>query len=797
MKIGLIKMLRDLKLYKGRTILTLIGVLIGMTAMGAILSAYAILNREMNRNFMDTNPASIVFNVSNLDAKAIKLIQESHRNTDVAIRKTTVARVAKGDNTYGIIHLRAIQDFKELQVDTFALEKGSFPTEAFEMALERDCFKVLKNLSNGIGESLFIKLPGGIAKEIQISGIVHAPGLAPASMEHYSYGFLTLAGLKNLGYQGWYDEIRIVCHDGRFNREQMIKVAREIKKTLMENGYLVKRVDVLKPGKHPHASQLNSILFLLQAFTAISLLVACIIIINLLNFIIAKQSKQIAIMKTVGAGISDIVWPYFGYVLIISLIALALSFPIAVLAGSGYSDFAANILNFKIASYEVPFWVFIIQSITGILIPLIAAAYPIFKSSSRCVKDGLIEKAGTLADGDRKNPCGKRINIAINSKIMIPINNLFRKRSRTILAVLALTAGGILFMTSRNIVASIDKTVDASFRSFRWDLDIRLAQNYPQDKLQRVLKKVTGIDNAEIWGSNTMILKKADGTDSANYMVKIIPEKPQLLNHAIADKFKANGSQNPIIVTKALATDEKLKPGTKVRIESNGHIAEVLVTGVVNEVPDFSAAYIAHDTYQKLFSGKFNQNILARARRQLILEQRKNNNDTYIAGIEKVFQSSGIEIAENWNVNALRKAFVDHLRVIVAILSVIAMLAVFVGGLSIGSAVGINISERKREIGVLRAVGVNSYQNIIMVLIEVLLMGIAGWLAAVVLSYPVSVLVGNYFGQIFLNANLQNTLSVSGMLQWLAISVTVSLLSGFIPAWRAATSSLREMLTYE
>jgi len=42
------KVLRELGHYKSRTFLTLVGIVIGIFSMGFILSAYAILNREMN-----------------------------------------------------------------------------------------------------------------------------------------------------------------------------------------------------------------------------------------------------------------------------------------------------------------------------------------------------------------------------------------------------------------------------------------------------------------------------------------------------------------------------------------------------------------------------------------------------------------------------------------------------------------------------------------------------------------------------------------------------------------------------
>ena len=111
--------------------------------------------------------------------------------------------------------------------------------------------------------------------------------------------------------------------------------------------------------------------------------------------------------------------------------------------------------------------------------------------------------------------------------------------------------------------------------------------------------------------------------------------------------------------------------------------------------------------------------------------------------------------------------------------------------------IGINVSERKRELGLLRAIGVNNSQIVTMVFIEVLLMGALSWIIGAVLSYPLSVVIGNYFGQIFLYSNLQNVISISGVFKWGIIAITASLISGFIPAQKVAKAPLMDMLNYE
>jgi putative ABC transport system permease protein len=780
-------MFRDLKQYKGRTILALIGIFMGIVSVGAVLSAYTILNREMKRNFMDTNPTSIIFNVVNLDAKAKQLLEQNFKDLEIEFGKTVTARLAKGNNAYGSIQLRAVEDFHNLKVDTFTLERGSFPKADSEMVLERDCLKILKNLSVGTGEQITVKLPGGLEKELKISGIVHAPGLAPASMENYSYGFLGLAGLRNLGYQGWYDEIRIVSYHNRFDYAEMRKLAQVIQQTLAKNGYSVSRIDLPEPGKHPHADQLNSLLFLLQAFTVIILLAACLIIINLLNFIISTQTNQIAIMKAVGARSKDIVFPYLGYVSLISLSAFLLNLPLSIAFGRSYSVFAAYILNFKIINYQIPFWVFVFQGLIGIIIPLTAAAYPIFKCCSKNVKEGLNDKAHSEVKAD--GAAIPRLP-GVNSGIRIPFTNLLRKKTRTILAVCSLAVGGVLFMTSQNIVASIEKTVAESMKVFQWDYELRLAKNYPEEQLKKALNGIGGLNRYEIWNETTAFFRRPDQTDSPGYRVKIVPPGTKMVAFLTMETLR---SDNKIIVNQALTATEKwIESDKKGEMVLGGKKVDLALAKIVTEIPPLPTVYMDLASYRKLFGGSTKQLILVNTKMRDISEQRKIS-----AVIEERFKATGIELADNLNILIYRKAMVDHLYLIVTFLAVIALLAVIAGGLGIATAIGINISERKREIGMLRAVGANSHQVISMILLEVLFMGLASWLIGAVISYPISIWVGNYFGQMFLHTNLYNDFSGSGSFQWLIIAIVVSLVSGFIPARNVSTSSLRKMLAYE
>lgn len=792
MKTNVVKVLRELKWFKGRTMMAFLGILIGVVSIGFVLDAYSILTREMNVNFMSTNPASIVLKVSNLDPQGVELIRNMKSDMDLELRKTLISRIDRGNGTSGTLYLFAVDDIASQTVDQFFAENGALPVTVDQMALERDSLKNLGNLKTGCNECVLITLPGNPEKEMILSGTVHAPGLAPASMEKYSYAFLTLDAAKNLGYTGWFDEMHIVSYDNRYDRDDLRALAARMKTVLLENGYYVARVDVPEPGKHPHGDQLKSLLFMLQSFTVISLLVACVIIINLLNFIMSTQTKQIAIMKSAGAVTWDIAPPYFLYVLLISVVAILLGIPVAGIFGNAYSDLAAGVLNFNISSYAIPHWVYWVQIAVGILIPLAASFYPIYKSCNITVKEGLFETVGKVGKQTKSGAFRKWMRNT-DSRILIPLNNVFRKKGRTILAVTALATGGILFMTSQNISASIDRTAGLSMKTFRYNYDVRLYGIYPPESVRSTLAGIEGVSDLMIYNAATVSFTKPDGTASGSYTVKTLPEDNSMIHFDYLERTDIRSVENGIIINNGMRDQETwIEPGMTLSMEIGGKLTNVTVVGIVSEIPPMPAIYMNLDDYEKIAAGPMTQNIFLSTEKLTPAQQLDVSRK-----IEENLSAAGIEISENWNIGLQRQAFVEHLNFILIFLSVISLLAVVVGGLSIASVIGINISERKRELGILRAIGANSRQTISMISLEVVLMGTAGWLLGLILSLPVSVLTGNYFGQIFLHSDLSNTLSVPGALTWLLISVAVSLLSGLVPAYKASRSLLREMLAYE
>ena len=120
-----------------------------------------------------------------------------------------------------------------------------------------------------------------------------------------------------------------------------------------------------------------------------------------------------------------------------------------------------------------------------------------------------------------------------------------------------------------------------------------------------------------------------------------------------------------------------------------------------------------------------------------------------------------------------------------------------IGGLSLTGAMGLNVLERTREIGVLRAVGAANPAVRQVVVVEGIVVGLMSWVFATLLSAPVGRILAGAVVESVLKAQANFQYSVIGVIVWLAIVVVIGILSSLGPARKAVSLSVREVLDYE
>jgi putative ABC transport system permease protein len=108
-----------------------------------------------------------------------------------------------------------------------------------------------------------------------------------------------------------------------------------------------------------------------------------------------------------------------------------------------------------------------------------------------------------------------------------------------------------------------------------------------------------------------------------------------------------------------------------------------------------------------------------------------------------------------------------------------------------------NVMERTREIGVMRAIGASDRAILQMVIVEGMLIGVISWILGVILAQPITFVLNYAVGYSMLSSPLNYAFSLTGLLAWLAIVLVISALASALPARNASRLTIREVLAYE
>jgi len=165
--------------------------------------------------------------------------------------------------------------------------------------------------------------------------------------------------------------------------------------------------------------------------------------------------------------------------------------------------------------------------------------------------------------------------------------------------------------------------------------------------------------------------------------------------------------------------------------------------------------------------------------------------------LEQKLASAGLDVSSDFKLAALLKALEDHFGVLYFLLMFMSMLVATVGGLGLISSMSLNVLERTREIGVMRATGAGTHAILRIIVTEGALIGGVSWVIAVVVAWPVSAYLSYNFGLIMFEAPLVFAVSPLGVVLWLGLVVGFAIGASFYPAWKASRLPVREALAYE
>jgi putative ABC transport system permease protein len=159
--------------------------------------------------------------------------------------------------------------------------------------------------------------------------------------------------------------------------------------------------------------------------------------------------------------------------------------------------------------------------------------------------------------------------------------------------------------------------------------------------------------------------------------------------------------------------------------------------------------------------------------------------------LEEHFEQAGLRVSTVTTLTGERKDAEAIFDAIVALLLVMAILLALVGGLGLMGTMSINVLERTREIGVLRAIGAPNRGVAQVFILEGITIGLLSWLMGSLLAIPMSQGLNQAVGSAMMGAPLTYTYSIPGLWIWLVVVLLLSALASFIPARNASRLTVR------
>jgi putative ABC transport system permease protein len=165
--------------------------------------------------------------------------------------------------------------------------------------------------------------------------------------------------------------------------------------------------------------------------------------------------------------------------------------------------------------------------------------------------------------------------------------------------------------------------------------------------------------------------------------------------------------------------------------------------------------------------------------------------------IKEHFDSRGLRVSSTETMSSIREDIEKTINIIVSFLAIMAILIAIVGGLGLMGTMSINVLERTREIGVMRAVGASDGAVVKVFMVEGLLIGALSWLVGAVMALPISKLLSDAVGVALTDTPLSYAFSIRGAFLWLGIVLILAAMASFLPARNASRLTVREVLAYE
>lgn len=796
MGVALRKVWRDLWNNKGRTILVVLSIGVGVLAVGMIIASNTLLARQMTLAQQASHPSNVIMFLNGLiDDDTVASIARMPEVVDTqGVVSYGIRWKPTLDSEWNQATVVALDDYQNQAFDLVELRSGAWPGSD-SVAVEFN--HVAPYGVPPIGNLVYFEV-NDRPKAVTVGGTIRDPQQFPPPFAQQATFYATRDMLVLLGGYRDYSQLKFTIPD--YTKARADYAASVVEDRLNNLGVSVGFVQTQDPSRHFLQDMMDGIGLVLGVMAFLSLLLSTVLVVNTMNALIAQQVPQIGIMKTVGGLSRQIAELYIAAVCVYCFSSLAIAVPLGALGGDALARWMLRLINVPTAPFEVLQAALLAQIATGLLIPLLAALWPVMQGVAISVRQALNTYgvgAGRYGSGTMDKVMGRVQGLPRMTSLSL--RNTFRRVGRVALTEITLVAAGATFMMVISTHYSFNKTIQQLFAGFGFDVIVGFDQAQRIDEVVPLIESRPGVERAEMWVWYTAKAKSpgAEGPGSEyEIFLRAIPKDSELFQPELTAGRNLNPNDgHALLLNQKLARKMGLVVGDRVVLDL-GEAGETrwTIVGLIFDLGgrDQNTAYLHRDT----LSADLNQVGRASVAEIRATARTLKAQEAIEKDLRDFFKTRGVNVS--WTDTAIKNEENANAQfsILTTILLIMTFLIAAVGSMGLSGTLSINVLERRREIGVMRAVGASSMDVGFIFVGEGLLLGMLSWAQAV----PISLLASRYFVQVLgevIDFPAVYHFSVNGVWIWLAIVVVLSLLASWLPSRRATQISVRESLAYE
>jgi putative ABC transport system permease protein len=649
----------------------------------------------------------------------------------------------RGAPTFGFAYI------PDRELSTIHVVQGRGPRTPNEVVIDK---KSANDAGYKVGDTVPVITKAG-RHDYRLTGIVKF-GTADSPLGATIAAFTPATASKVLGTPGQFDSIDVKADPGVSQNEVVANIHRALEgEPAAANVEVLSGKAITKESQNNLKDNLSFFNTFLLIFGLVALLVGSFIIFNTFSIIVAQRSRELALLRAIGAGQRQILVSVMFEAVLVGMIASLVGFVGGVFLAVGLKALLGALgLDIPASSIVIPASAVIWSFATGMLVTVVAALFPALRASRippiAAMRDASIDRSST---SPRRAVFGIVLSLAgvglvalglfgssglvyigigmavvfigvavlgptiaspISGALGIPIErikgitgviareNAQRNPKRTSATAAALMIGvalvGLITVFAASARTSVNAAIDRSMKADYVVTSPGFGQGSIPLAAQQQLAALPDVRSAS--GIRSGQAKIAGSVE------QIIAADPAKIDSLFDLRPSAGSigdlSANGIAVLDSVASDNGWKVGDTVPIEFAQTGKQQFTVESIYRQSGFTNYVITTGAYEKNFRDQFDF--------QVYVSTKNGVTPANTAAIKKVMhQFPGPKVQTRDQYKAAQAAQINQFLNLVYVLLFFAIVIALFG---IANTLGLSIIERRHELGLLRAVGMTRRQ---------------------------------------------------------------------------------------